>query len=307
MNDEWSRGLFIVSYAGIELDVLDVRDDVGRELSEFSYLNRDGANVDDQGGQARRTFWTIVFAPFREPDHLARFAAFMTVVQDGDPHTLVHPLTGSLEVRPGQVTFEAVATDRDYIVVNAEFVEYLPDPAVFEINDASPVPAGVAAVRNQVTVVDLELEEVNLTTTVTTDATELVDGWESTPDLSAREIDLQMNAVANKIADEIDRLELATDVSRQPVLSGLLQLRRVLRAAADAFIAQAPRLIKHLVRVSAPLLSIVLDIYGDGQSAELRAEQIIELNDIRDPAYILADTVLIARAPTQVSRFRAVR
>jgi prophage DNA circulation protein len=310
MADEWATSLFVPSYNGVDLELLSFDDDIGRITTEHNYPNRDGANIDDRGANAKQTRWQIVFAPLKETQHVERFIDFLNVLHDGQPHTLTHPFYGSFDARPSDISVNARGSDSDWILLSVTFTEHTPRPAIFlQVRDSSD--AALADVTNVVADLDASLSTAGLSSTVGATSQAQASAWADishTADegagvaTTARTINLELNAISNEIDDEISRLELATDIERQPVLQGMRRLRSSMQGAADATIARTPRLIRYTVLATAPLLSIVQEIYGTGVDAEDRVQQILELNQIRDPSRIEARTVLVAQALEQTPR-----
>jgi hypothetical protein len=181
--------------------------------------------------------------------------------------------------------------------LSVTFFEHEPDPAAFESGQGVPTLAGVAEVEAAQLALDADLATLGASSTAGTDALDVAETWDADDGtLTQREINLELNRVANAIDDEIDRLELLTDIDRQPALEGFLRLRNALARAAEKVIASGPTLIRYEVRAAMPLLAVVQEIYG-GADGELRAQQLLDLNDIRDPTRIDAGTVLTAQSP----------
>lgn len=297
MSDEWGRDLFVASYGGIELDVVSFRDSMPRRTAQYEYQHRDGGHVDDQGAGIRSTSLQLTFEAGLRPDHISNLAAFVELLHDGEAHEFVHPISGAYIARPEAIDWSADATLRDVIPMSVTFLEHEPDPAAFEVGQGAPALAGIGEVSAARDGLNAELAAQGLSSDAGADAVAAVEGWES-GDIARtqREINLELNAVANLIDSEIDRLELATDIDRQPALQGMLRLREASRRAADKVIASGPKLIRYEVRATMPLLAVVQELYG-GRGAETRFRQLLDLNDIGDPSRIARGTVLTAQSP----------
>lgn len=305
MSDEWADRLFVASYGGFEIDVLDTDDDLSRSLIVSTYPRRSGGHVDDDGQEPRSTSCTIIFAAgLREEPHVDRMLSFLNLLADGRPHTLVHPVTGSYEARPGQIRFAGRGSQRDVLMVSVVFHEHIPDPAAFEVDLGAPVRVGAQEVSLTAAELDAELSSAGLSSDVGAEALGSAEAWEGgAGTLTAREINLELNRVANEIEAEVARLELETDVDRQPLWQSMLRLRAALRRAAEAAVRAAPRIVRYTVPVRAPLLVVVSNLYGP-EDAEANAERLMEMNDIRDPAQIEAGSVLSVRDPSDPPALR---
>jgi len=108
-----------------------------------------------------------------------------------------------------------------------------------------------------------------VSTDVGDEAMQVAERWVTTDGLTARQIHLELNQIANRIADESDRLELATDLERYPIMIALQRLHNNLRTLAHALIASAPKVTTYVVSRPMPLLAIVQQLYG-GEDAVRR-------------------------------------
>jgi len=298
--DEWAHLLFEASYGGMKLDVVGVEDNVSRDVVVTTYPRRDGGHVDDQGAVPRDCRIVVVFFPYENEttgSHIQRMAAFKALLHDGKSHPFVHPLTGTFEARPSDIRLSADAQERNWITMSVTFLEASEEPAVFELGPGSPVRAGVEEVLAAGVDLKSALDDLGETSTIADDADALAESWEERADtISAREINLELNDLANDIADATDELELASDVANYPTIQAFDRLRNNLRNLADTVISRSPQLISHGVTRTMPLMAIVSELYGD-DDADTRYQQILELNDIRDPLRVEAGTTLTVQAP----------
>jgi hypothetical protein len=193
------------------------------------------------------------------------------------------------------VHVSARAEDPNWIVATATFHEHLPEPAAFELRPAVP-SVGVDAVKSAKLDVERALAGARLSTPVTAKAVDAAEAWEARAGaITAREVTLQLNDLANRIADEQDRLKLAADVESYPLVRAFQRLHDSLRHLAEAAIARSPKLTSYTVPVTMPVLAIAQSLYG-GQDALTRAEAILSQNDVRDPCRVPAGTLLTVPA-----------
>jgi len=316
-EDKWGSTLFECSWGGVRLDVQSTSDAGGRALFTARRPHRNAHPVRDMGGEPRVSRCRIVFWPVDATDDpLERFYFFKALVDNGDTRTFVHPISGRFRAKVGELSWSADSEERDTITVECSFHEDDDEPAVFEAGAGAPVSTGVEEVSAAAADVNLALADFNaeqlaadedweaLETTVTTEAVELAEEWEAGADaLSQREVALDLVAISNKIQEETDRLELATNLDRHPIMVALSDLHAQLRNAADAVFVESPRLIEITVTAPMSLWMLCSETYGADQ-AEDRVEQIIRLNDILNPARLEAGTRLKAYAATSSSQLR---
>lgn len=298
MSDEWSRRVHRASYHLFPLHVLGTRDDLSRSLVEHKYTRRDGANIEDQGGEPRRVTLDLIFADgLYGGESVAAYHAFMVILQDGEAHTLIHPLTGAFTARPGQISADTQAEERGVIRMSVEFLEHSTDQSIFELREGSPAAAGVEEVRSAGAELDAALAELGQASTAGADALAVVERWSTSDELlTRRDLDVQLTRTASAIDQEISRLEVATDISTYPTLVALQRLLDSVRRAAEAILATTPRVTEHYVAAARPLLAICQDLYGGALALE-RFEQLLRMNRIDNPALLEAGTTITVVAP----------
>lgn len=293
MSDEFERDLFDAEFAGVPLHVLDTNDSRVRVRVRHRRPHQDGAFIEDLGREPRETSVTLVFMP---PETIASLEAFLEAADQPDSQLFVHPLFGSMLAFCEDVRVTGRADDRDYLEVSCTFVEDSSQPASLgarvsaDVADRSRVEAALA---------DIEAPLAELGgSTLPAEVTAQLDAWDvAAPDeLNARRVNLEVNALTNRIQEELDRLDLAADVANYPLVVGLTQLHGQLRKLADRYIAEAPTLTTYEVRSTRPLMSILQELYG-GALATSKYEPTLELNKLRNPAAVPRGTLLIVEAP----------
>jgi hypothetical protein len=147
-----------------------------------------------------------------------------------------------------------------------------------------------------------------LSTTVHEDALELAETWEAAEPgaLTSRDVTMALNSLTNDLEREMDRLELATDLDRWPVLQAFNRLLYSVRKAAETVITDTPRIVDWRPLAPTSLFAFCQRTYG-ADEAEERADQIERLNDIKNPARIEAGTVLKVPAASSSPRLRSPR
>lgn len=317
MSDKWEELIFDpANFDGIDLDILSTDDDLSNELIRHTYPFRDGAVLQNAGAVPRTTACEIWFfeRPELEDDHLERVRQFAFAAATREARVFLHPLFGRFNAMVEGLTFQASATERDLVKASCTFVEQGLNPAAFEAQSDASVGAGVAAVSQAGAVIDglvlaapaegavagpgdvIPVEGAVTSTvleTVTVQDTALTTAqrWADTEGITQRQINLELNQITNEIDAEIDRLDLSTNVVNYDTWIAFVRLHGAIRRAAELAIRTAPKLTTHIVRVTAPLISIMADIYGGSLAVE-KYSRTLELNNIDNPSRVLVGTVL---------------
>lgn len=321
MSDLWLKQLVECSFGGIRLDVQTTEDEAGRVLSTHLIPHRDGAPVRDQGAEPRTTRCRIIFFQTSpDDDPRERFYFFKAKADEGATQTFVHPISGRYRAKIGAFTWSAAAEPRDVIMVECTFHEDSDVPATFIAGGGAALGAGLAEIQASSRALDDSLVEVNaelpddatpLSSTVGTSAVSKVEAWQaSTGDLedplTLRRVNLELVALSNEISKETDRLALATHPERWPIARALTNLHHNLRRAAAVFTEESPRVFEITVNAPTNIFTLAARTYP-GEDAEQRAEQLMNLNDIPNPARLEAGTRLKAYAAKTSTRLRSPR
>lgn len=306
MDDQWSTQIYESSYGGLRLDVLSTHDDLSRALARYKYPHRDGADVEDMGGEEWTTNARLIFFPRDGQDARQAFLDFIAITKRGLTQTFVHPLFGEVRVKAGKIGAEAEFGTRDTIMVDVEFVEDRAEAGIFSAGAGAPVSSSVEEVKAISADIDDGLVDVNdglvvagkdpISTDVGTQAVTAVTAWEEDDTLTERDVRFAAATLSNEIATETDRLDLAFDVGRYPLVTAFARLHYAIRRAAEAFIQRTPRLFEITVAAPRPLIVIAAETYGADQAAD-RYEQLLALNDVRTPNRVPRGTVLKAQVP----------
>jgi prophage DNA circulation protein len=318
MRDTWESQLIECSYGGLRLDVQSTSDELGRVLVTHAIPHREGAAVRDQGAEPRVTQCKLVFFPLDDQDDpRERFSLFKALADRG-AHTFVHPITGSYRAYVGKISVNAAAEPREMLSVDAEFHEDSDEPAAFEEREIAPSASGLVEVEAAAQAFDDGLVEVNaelpegaepLTSDVGARAIATATAWDSSAldlndPLTLRRVNMELVALSDAISAETDRLELATTPERWPLARTLSNLHHNLRRAASAFTQETPTIIEITVVHTTSVYALAASTYP-GEPVDRRADQLIALNDLPNPARIEAGTKL--RAYSRERRLRARR
>uniref|UniRef100_UPI00301BF033 DNA circularization N-terminal domain-containing protein n=1 Tax=Serratia fonticola TaxID=47917 RepID=UPI00301BF033 len=88
----WKEDLLDASFRGVTFDCIDTRDTLSRDVAEYRYPYREGADVEDLGGKPDNIRMTAIF--FGD-DYETHLQAFIKVVNTPGSGELVHPVFGS--------------------------------------------------------------------------------------------------------------------------------------------------------------------------------------------------------------------
>lgn len=304
----WADILHTVTYGGVELDVLTAVDSLRWAIARYTYARKDGADLDPMGAEPRSTRCKVLFFERRplegEVDgglnHVERFELFYQAAATQVPLDFVHPLTGTYRALVEDLDISVDASEDDAVEVDCTFVEDSTSPAVFDIS-GRPVRAGVAQVEVEAELLNAQLAEVGLVSTVGDDAASTVSGWESNTLITARQVNLELQSLSSSIADAVDELELTTQLDRYPVWRSMQRLHYEVRRAAEAFRQTQPTIFEFVVQSAIPLRVLAGDMYG-AEQAESRYQEMLRLNDIDDPSLLAIGMRLRANAPDSQPR-----
>jgi hypothetical protein len=307
MADRFSQILFDCTWGDVRLHVSTIEDELGRAIAVHEFPDVDGGATEDLGKRLRRIRAQIVFFPLpNEPQDafIDRFNAFQRLVNDNHAHDFAHPLTGGFSARIETARVSMNGDDRDWIAVDAAFIEDGTDPEV--ISGAAGLPEILDGSIDDVAAASANLSSAldaynagagtSLSTDVGETAVETTSGW--SPDVNFRDLQVQMEQLASQINDATEDLELTTDPRRWAIYDALNQLGAACVAAFEAASAVAPRIFEFTTRAPLPLLAIAQATYG-AKEASARADELRSLNDIRNPALVPAGATLRGYVPTK--------
>lgn len=222
-----------------------------------------------------------------------RYLRFLALI-DGTPRILVHPLHGAYlaRVRNARLSQDA---DEDGIRVTCEFVPFEAVSPTLPIGPgAAPVagPEAVAAASAQLDEDLAELLDLSEPIDATANATATATAWseDDSSDVTAARVEKDLAAQVAELDLMIEDLELETLEGWTAYRSAMI-LRDRLGDAAAAVVSPAPRLYSKTVEVGASLQVLLSQEYGAAEGARQKPA-VVELNAIRNPAFIPAGTVL---------------
>jgi len=292
MSDAWLEDMHDASFGGLAIDIISISEAFPRQLVVTEYVNRDGAKVVHARKGPRSTDVQVVF----HQNSIRRMKQFLALC-DGTPRTFIDPLTGAYTALAGDIDVAASARSRDFIELSTTFTESTLDVSPIEV-EGDPVGQSEAALADVLNVfaassvsLDPDLEaDPNTTMSVTDDAAEFFDFLKSSQ-ATQRAASLRVSALNNRIEDEIDRLELLTDVRNYPLMIAMRRLQSSARRLAESAVSTSEQITTFTVESPRSLASLMADLYG-AEAVTERHREVLELNDIRNPARLEAGSIL---------------
>lgn len=303
----WADTVNPASFAGVEFDCVATRDSISRAIFREEYARVPGARLQDLGLGPRETTCRLIFwdrppvegedpaQSLRSPRE--RFEAFYQAFASEGTHDFVHPQTGAYRAKAEDFSWE-IDPNEDVIFAECRFVEDSLEPATIGDGVSVPFDASLARARVQAMQLEEQLLAAGLDATLAADAASMVDVWDTSADLSIREVNLALLSMSARIGDAIDDFELATDLDRMPILRSTHRLLFALRQAAGKIRQTQPQIVAITTTRDLPLLIILADYYGASE-AGARRDEVERLNDIDDPTLIPAGTTL--RVPARAA------
>ena len=302
---------FEATFDGIRIDVLSSQVSHGRAVVPHRFPKRDGADLEDMGREPFVCTMEFLFIDNRDALAAAknrgltgggadtgnwqdRFTEFDAIVGEDTPRVLIHPYVGAVNCRISNFSHSADGETQPSIRASATFTEEISLPPVFAAGGGAQTRASSQEVRASQVGADNALEDVGLSSDLPQEATAEAEAWEADPELSAREVQLQMATKNNELSAELDALGVAFDLDMHPIMRSYTELQYNLRRSADAFTATTTRIVIITVTEPTPLRVIAARFYG-AEQAERRFGELLDLNpEIRDPSLVPSGTTLQA-------------
>jgi hypothetical protein len=305
--DIWAAKIYESRFGDIPIDIQLTQDQIERALVAVPIIGRDGALVQDQGLEARRTRCRIIFwendadsdEPFDQLTHLERFAAFDKEQRLG-ARDFVHPLFGTYRAYVNKYTVDADATAPNVLVLDVDMLEDGLDPRALS-SPAQP-PAGAAAVSAAADKLELARADLEVPVpevlgptggTTSEDAVTAVNRWETDPDIAAGEVNGDLSALSLRMAEEDALLEDEGGVDAMPAIRACNVLHSSVRRAAEARQRDQPAIIETALTTTLPLRVHISRMYADSGLDQFQLfDEIMRINSIKDPSRVPAGTTL---------------
>lgn len=130
----WEVTLLDASFKSVKFDVIDVSDDVSRDVQSHYYPYVDGADQEDLGRQARQVSMTAVFwGTFYE----FQVSSLLKVLNEKGAGELIHPVFGVFpQMQLQSYKIAHTAENVDYCTITMTFIEHQDSNPFFALGDA---------------------------------------------------------------------------------------------------------------------------------------------------------------------------
>jgi hypothetical protein len=290
--------MFAATYGGVPLLMASLSGEGGRDVVVQSPSRGDVHTLQDRGRRLRSVRCELRFVdePGKAAPHV-RFQQFEQLASEALPHVFSSPIHGSYLAVVTDFQFGANADARE-LTASCTFLPKSEPRTVFPAGAGSAPTAGVEEVGATVAATDDALAAAGLTSSVTGPCLSTVTAWTQAETPSARAVYLEAASLAQRIDEEMDEFELATDLDRWELYRSYITLRYQVSRAAMAVTSEAERVFDLVVREPIPARLLCAQVYG-AAAAEERARQVVELNRLRTPGRIPPGTTLKMPAVSQ--------
>jgi hypothetical protein len=290
---------FDAAFGDQRLRISSITTDDGRDIAIQSPSRGSRHYLQDRGAKLGRVACELLFVD--EPtgdDFMDRFDAFRKLVAFGESQIFSHPLIGHFRARAegGQYVAEAGARTVRY---SCSFIpEDEPEPVTLAAAGASTIAgAQSVAVASQTAAEFLLL--LGLEDSTPTACADAVDAWSEAEEIDQQSIATQADALAQRINNTIEEMELRSDLSRFPAYMAMVNLTASVRRASAAFTSISENVISVLVTEATPLLVICSSVYGADLAMSM-LDRVAKFNKLRMPGLVPAGTNLsMPPAPQQ--------
>lgn len=286
------------SFGGLQLWLNKLSTDRGRTQVVHELSSGDDYVVQDRGRVPQRARGTAMFdwmdGDAIEP--LDRLRALQALV-DEKPRILSHPVSGSFLARVAAFTEEV--DERGVITAELEFI---PVSAIAAVAPAAAggIPAtGQGAVQAAAAALAFELEDAGIDSTLPDDAIAAVNSWSDTDLIDPRTVITQTGSLTSQLGAQAD--ELDGDIALWSAFKATVNLAEAVRTAAQAATALSAQNFAMLVGGPVALRAILASVYS-AEEADFRYDEVLQLNDIANPAWIEPGTQLLLPLPTPSAR-----
>ena len=311
--DAWADIVSPASFGGVSFDCLTTRDSLRRALAMHSVPRRNGAVLQDMGGDPRTTSCQLIFFERDKAEedaeglnHYQRFLLFVENANSGKSFEFVHPLTGIYLAKVEGLTFDLDGANRNTILAECTFVEDELDKPIFsdsQLNTIALSDVELAAAEFDAELLNAGFDEAQTEAyeNLGAESFSVVEKWQADPFIAVRDINLQLQSISARIHNANNALALSSSIEKWLIWRSLTTLHAEIRRAADALRYSRPHIIDFVVRSTSPLMVIMADIYG-GKFAEERFDEALRLNYIDNPLSIEAGTTLRLTSPNSENR-----
>lgn len=283
--------LFPAAYGGISFWFASLDGQAGRDVVVQSPSRGDVHILQDRGRRHRTVSGEILFTdePGREPA-LDRFRAFFELAEDGDAHLFTHPIFGAYSARISELSYSSRSDDAELQATCTILAESDPQPILPAGAGTAPM-AGLEEVTATVARAEDELARLGLASDTPATTLAKVEGWITAENPDARAVYLELASASERIGEEIDRLDLLTNLDRWPLYREMINLQYQTMRAAEAVTSESSQIVEVAIAAAIPLRRLCADLYG-AVEADDRAHQVTRINRLRTPGLVPAGTKL---------------
>lgn len=282
---------YLSSWADLRIWASEIETERGRDQVEHELSTGDVHPIQDRGQAMIRSRITFLFdwmvGEDISPDD--RLKAFIATL-DEKPRIFRHPIEGSFSARIKGFVYRVSGRS---ITGNGEIV---PAGVVTAISPAGVdgIPAaGAGAVDAAATAAEIEFSEVAVPTAIPAAARIAADKWASDENPNPRVILAETGSLTSQLGELADTLD--SNLAKWQAFKATIMLADAIRSAADTITSDAPSTFVIRIANAVALRSLVSSLYG-ADEADLRYRQVMQLNDVPNPAWLEPGTELVMPA-----------
>lgn len=290
-------GFFEARYGGLKLWCSDISWSAGRDIVVHKLSRGNMHPKQDRGRTDRVTRCTLQFDEMDGDDLTARerLDALEAIIADGEPQVFQHPLVGAYLARIGP--FDARVDANSIVSADIEIFPEEEPRAVTPVGSGTAVVAADGAITAAATNAQAQLDAIRAQSDAIAAAIAADEAWQE--GANTRTVLSDVAQLSSQIGDEIERLELETDMVKWQAYKSFIMLSDAILNSARALTSEVAQIFT--MKIARPIsLNVLLSrIYG-GADVEVRREQVLSLNDIRTPGWIPVGVELRLPTPPRV-------
>lgn len=276
------RDLERASFDGIEFDVAEVTDSLGRRLARHNFPWRDGADLDDMGAKEREVSLRAIFFG---NDYLINLDLITRAHFSGETAVFVHPVFGEFDAKIESMSITHSVDASNYAEVDIAIVQDGIDVFLPELQESKEALKDEIETLAGEIGIEATLLELSKSTSFVDDIGNFIDGITD----FVGDIDRQINSLR-------DRAKTAIAEAREKYgINDIQTLLEKVNAATYAVQKLGNRLIKENpialiedVAITMPLVAVAHKIHGNFE----RFTELLDLNTIRNPFLVPKGTKL---------------
>ena len=290
-------GFFEARFGGLKLWCSEISWSGGRDIVVHKLSRGNMHPKQDRGRSDRIARCQHQFDEMDGDDLTARerLDALEAFIADGEPQVFQHPLTGAYLARIG--SFEGRVDANSIITADIEIFPEEEPRAVSTVGSGTAVVSADGAITAAADNAQAQLDAIRAQSDVIAAAIAADESWQA--GANTRTVLSDVAQLSSQIGDEIERLQLATDMTKWQAYKAFIMLSDAVLNSARAITSEVAQIFT--MRIARPIsLNVLLSrIYG-GADVETRREQVLSLNDIRTPGWLPIGAELRLPTPPRV-------